>query len=354
MDLACALLRFAGHMGLDRYLFSHIAGNSGLGRVNFLEAGISKLRHVRGTAWITAGLLADMVGLRSVHLVSQVLDHLRSDLSVSVLEYLDTVPVADCRSEMVDFPELVVRVEWEDWQDSQRKLLSLGTPALGNFSGLNKWSLYFACTKVLNFRSLMDLRETKWTEVVGADSLPKGSWQSLYKRPIEKRVGDLQWRIVHGILATNRHVARLDPLAGDGCPFCGASETLFHVFVQCSHLRQILALVRKWGLAILGSIDQSLFLFGQKYSVSRRDKVILLNFLYGEAKLAIWCSRKNRIRGCGGTDPVLMVRGLVSGRLLLEYAYYSLTVNVDMFFAVWGVGGFICEPDDQGGFVMTL
>ncbi|KAL6476247.1 hypothetical protein MHYP_G00147460 [Metynnis hypsauchen] len=115
-----------------------------------------------------------MVGLRSVRLVSQVLDHLRSDLSVSVLEYLDKVPVEDCRSEMVDFPELVVRVEREDWQDGQGKLLSLGTPALGNFSGLNKRSLYFACTKVLNFRSLMDLWETKWTEVVGADSSPKG------------------------------------------------------------------------------------------------------------------------------------------------------------------------------------
>ncbi|KAL6473125.1 hypothetical protein MHYP_G00193130 [Metynnis hypsauchen] len=58
-----------------------------------------------------------MVGLRSVRLVSQVLGQLRSDLSVSVLEYLDTVPVEDCRSDMVDFPELVVRVEWEDWQD---------------------------------------------------------------------------------------------------------------------------------------------------------------------------------------------------------------------------------------------
>ncbi|KAL7870691.1 hypothetical protein SRHO_G00081880 [Serrasalmus rhombeus] len=234
MDLACGWRtgvcpspcdQFAGHMGLDRHLFSLSLGTVDLGgltlfylaaveawqlfsfsresctvpskwifeeplffnsifptlsqvsgalRVSFLEAGISKLRHVRrGTAWITAGLLADMVGLRSVRLASQVLDHLRSDLSVAVLEYLNTVPVEDCQSEMVDFPELVVRVEREDWQDGQGKLLSLGNPALGNFSGLNKQSLYFACTKVLNFRSLRDLRETKWTEVVGADLSPK-------------------------------------------------------------------------------------------------------------------------------------------------------------------------------------
>ncbi|KAL6459992.1 hypothetical protein MHYP_G00317510 [Metynnis hypsauchen] len=175
IDLACALLRVAGHMGLDRHLFSLYLGTvSDALRVKFLEAGISKLRHVRrGRAWIAAELLADMVGLRSVCMVLQVPDQLRSDLSVSVLENLDTVPVEDCRSEMVDFPELVVRVERENWQDGQGKLLSLGTPALGNFSGLNKWSLYFVCTKVLNFRSLLGLQETKWTEVVGADSSPK-------------------------------------------------------------------------------------------------------------------------------------------------------------------------------------
>ncbi|KAL6481197.1 hypothetical protein MHYP_G00092770 [Metynnis hypsauchen] len=79
MDPACALLQFAGHMGLDRHLFSLLLGTVDLG------------------------------------------------------EYLDRVPVEDCRSEMVDFPELVVRVEQEDWQDGQGKLLSQGTPALGNF-----------------------------------------------------------------------------------------------------------------------------------------------------------------------------------------------------------------------------
>ncbi|KAL6476386.1 hypothetical protein MHYP_G00148850 [Metynnis hypsauchen] len=120
MDLDCALLRVAGNMGLDRHLFSPfysaaveawqlfsfsrescvvpcnwifeeplffnsafptLSWVSGALRVSFLEAGISKLRHVRrGTAWITTELLADMVGLRSVRMVLQVLDQLRSDL----------------------------------------------------------------------------------------------------------------------------------------------------------------------------------------------------------------------------------------------------------------------------------
>ncbi|KAL7888979.1 hypothetical protein AOLI_G00039530 [Acnodon oligacanthus] len=86
-------------------------------QVGFLEAGISKLRHVRrGTAWIAAEPLADMVVLRSVRPASQVLDQLRSDLSVLVLEYLDATPVKDCQSERITFPELGVRVEREAWQ----------------------------------------------------------------------------------------------------------------------------------------------------------------------------------------------------------------------------------------------
>ena len=119
-------------------------------------------------------------------------------------------------------------------------------PILGSFSGLTKRTPYCACTKTLNFQALMDLRGTKWTEVMGSGSSPKGSWRSLYKRPIEKRMGDLQWRLVHGILATNRHVARLDPLVGEGCPFCGVTETVFHLFPQCSHLCQLLHAVRNW------------------------------------------------------------------------------------------------------------
>ncbi|KAJ3615285.1 hypothetical protein NHX12_018853, partial [Muraenolepis orangiensis] len=37
-----------------------------------------------------------------------------------------------------------------------------------------------------------------------SDSSPKGSWRCLYKLPVEKRTADLQWRIVHGAIATNR------------------------------------------------------------------------------------------------------------------------------------------------------
>lgn len=404
MEVACVFLRAVGRLGLDKHLFSlqlklvdlqglppfysavveawglfsisrdcatpsawtfdeslffnpafpSLDQISGTVRGRLLERGISKLCHLRrGVDWVSAEELAEMAEIRSVRLAMQILERLRSDLSPSVVDFLTITPVEqrECTGR---FPELVLEMGQEGWQEGQGTLLSLDLPTLGLFSGLHKRALYLACVKTVNFRCLKDVQETKWADFVGADSSPRQSWRSLYKRPIEKRVGDLQWRLVHGILSTNRHLARIDPSVSDRCPFCGVSETLFHVFCQCSRLGPLSVLLKDWGIRFLGKFDIGCFIYGPKYSVANKNKVIILNFLYGAAKLAIWCTRKNRIKGRGGTDPVLMVRGLVMKRLMVEFTYYSLIDDVDSFFAVWGVGSLLCEPDDFSGFVLNV
>ncbi len=75
------------------------------------------------------------------------------------------------------------------------------------------------CVKVTNTHLLSGVMSSKWIDFLGMDISPKGSWRSLYKRPIDKRTGDLQWRIVHGAIATNRHVVHLNPNVGVGCLF---------------------------------------------------------------------------------------------------------------------------------------
>ncbi|KAI4877209.1 hypothetical protein NFI96_028665 [Prochilodus magdalenae] len=246
IDVACALLRSAGRMGLDRHLFylsldsvdlggltpfysavlqawqllsfsrkeptpaywvfeeplffnpalPTVSQVSGTLRVSLLEAGVSKVCHLRrGFDWVAAEQLANLTGLRSVRLASQVLDHVRSGLSASALDFLEATPVEDHHSGLAASPELVVRVEQDGWEEGQGKLLSLEIPILGSFSGLSKRALYCVCTKTLNFQALKDLHDTKWAEVLGSGSSPKGSWRSLYKRPIEKKMGDLQWRL---------------------------------------------------------------------------------------------------------------------------------------------------------------
>lgn len=75
------------------------------------------------------------------------------------------------------------------------------------------------CVKVLNLGALSGIKESRWTEIFGPDVSPKGSWRSLYKLPVDKQTADLQWRIVHGAIATNRYRAHIDPELGEVCGF---------------------------------------------------------------------------------------------------------------------------------------
>lgn len=104
------------------------------------------------------------------------------------------------------------------------------------------------CVKVLNFQSLLEIGESRWTEFFGLDFSPRGSWWSLYELPVEEWTADHQWRIVHGAIVTNRHRVCIDPGVGDECLF----ETLTHLFVECPRLESFVltfknVVSRTWG-----------------------------------------------------------------------------------------------------------
>ena len=152
-------------------------------------------------------------------------------------------------------------------------------------------------------RFLDGVLSTRWSELFGTDSSPKGCWRVLYKRPIDKRTADLQWRIVHGAIATNRHRVHLDPNIGEGCLFCPQIESLFHLFVQCARLGDLFTLLTEWFSSLSEAFSFQLFIFGPKYTVRRKNVLVLLNFLSGTAKLAIWKTRKNQMLGQGAEPP---------------------------------------------------
>ncbi|KAL6468959.1 hypothetical protein MHYP_G00224830 [Metynnis hypsauchen] len=194
---------------------------------------------------------------------------------------------------MYDFPELTVNPAVE-WTEDERCLLSFTTPVLGAFSLAGRKALYLVCVKVSQAHFL--------DGVFGADSSPKGCWRVLHKCPIDKRTADLQWRIVHGAIATNRHRVHLDPSVGEGCLFCPQIKSFFHLFVQCAWL----------------------------------------------AKLAIWKTRKNQMLGQGAVDVVAVFLGLVATRLRTEHAYYNMVEKLPEFMSIWGVNEVLCTVDDVG------
>ncbi len=170
----------------------------------------------------------------------------------------------------------------------------------------------------------------------------------MYKPPIEKRSGDLQWRIVHGSIATNRYRAHFDPLAGIGCPFCELQETVFHLFADCSRLLPLFEILGGWCQTLGEVFTLELYIYGPKYKRSKREIYQLLNFIFGQAKLAVWLSRKSKIGGMGQTDVVLIYEGLMKSRLRIEFEYYRLNENIEEFKFKWAINNCICDVDYNG------
>lgn len=394
--VACAILRRAGQMGLDRHLFLmdtnklDLSGltpfyrsmlrswtlfrfsreHNGVKRLWSREepllynpaldldilnslalrkalktANIFKIGHfVSENGWITAEDLASKLGMRSVRatgkLLTQIVKSLPSDYILSLVTNNgeNTIPA---------FPELVISANTRTWSETENSLLSFKTPEPRLFSIAGKKSIYVMCVKTSNLFQLQSVRETKWKETIGPNASPKGCWRSLYKPPIEKRTGDLQWRIVHCIVATNCYRARLDPQIGEGCPFCGEPETVFHLFLNCKRLQPIFYQLEEWCQNLGEAFTPAMFIYGPKYNKNRREHHVLLNFLFGQAKMAIWLSRKSKLNDKGSTDAFLILKGLTKSRINVEYGFYKMVNDLAMFNYKWGVNQCICHADSE-------
>lgn len=176
---------------------------------------------------------------------------------------------------------------------------------------------------------------------------------SCIKTPVEKRMADLQWRMIHGALATNRHRAHLDPGTGESCPFCTQRETLEHLVVGCPRLVGLFRVLKEWMEALGEDFSVPLFVFGPKYTIRKKLTLVLIN-LFGTAKLAIWKTRKSQMLGQGWTDVVRSLKGLVAARLRVEHAFYTLTSNLEPFRALWGIRHVLCSQEEDGALVLNV
>lgn len=118
--------------------------------------------------------------------------------------------------------------------------------------------------------------------------------------PIEKRTADLQWRIVHGA------VAHIDTTTSTSCLYCSQEETLEHLWLRCPRLNRVLSLTKKWFNGLSEDFDDCVFIFDPKYKPASKKKIIILNFLLRQVKLAIWLSRKNKGKGLASCDGELL------------------------------------------------
>lgn len=281
----------------------------------FIRAGVVKLGHLVQSS---IERLSEATGIRSLRMLQNLVRDLCQSLPGPLGTYVQNQVLMDqwSSSQEYVFPSLDVSPAVGQWREESGLLLNVRTPSLPTFSTCSSKQLYCSCVKVLNLGSLKDVRESRWIETLASGSSPRGSWRVLYKPPVEKRMADIQWRIIHGALATNRYRARIDPSIGEGCPFCSESETLVHLVLSCPRLAGFFRVLQDWVRGLGEIFSAPLFIFGPKYSPAKRRKHVLLNCIFASAKLAIWKSRKNRLLGVGWTDATRCLRGLMAAQFL--------------------------------------
>ena len=202
-------------------------------RSSLREAGCVKVGHLIKTTATSVATLGQMANIKSSRLLSRVVEEVGAALPASLRTFISDRTHAEQWTEGTDyrFPSLEVAAATGEWQEGADDFLSFTTPQLGGLKELGKKATYQALVKVSQLRSLAGMRASRWTELFGQGNVPKGCWRSLYKPPIEKRSGDLQWRIVHGAIATNRHKAHLDPSIGEACFFVHILKQ-FHIYLS--------------------------------------------------------------------------------------------------------------------------
>ncbi|KAK3510233.1 hypothetical protein QTP70_031055, partial [Hemibagrus guttatus] len=89
-------------------------------------------------------------------------------------------------------------------------ILSFKAPQT-SLKDMTKKGIYHITVKVIHKESLKRQKASRWPGMLNPDFLMRDRWRTLYKPPVEKRTADLQWRIIHGAVATDGHVVHLDP-----------------------------------------------------------------------------------------------------------------------------------------------
>lgn len=90
-----------------------------------------------------------------------------------------------------------------------------------------------------------------------------------------------------------------------------------------------------------------IFIFGFKFVRFNRLTCQLLNFVLGQAKLAIYINRKNKVERLSGEDVVVMLLNLVKSQVLIDFCFYKSTKDLTTFDMKWCGNGALCSVVEE-------
>ncbi|KAI3372190.1 hypothetical protein L3Q82_007029 [Scortum barcoo] len=200
--------------------------------------------------------LAAQLGLRSTRIMGQILKHWRQKLTAEQFLLLNDFCYGSLQQNCEDpFPS-IIRL-FPDFKNCSGPLLELADSVGVSLEDASGKTLYRLVVKTLNRSKLNDRTDTPWRTYLNLGPDVKPAWRSLYKPPLTKKHADLQWRILHGIVAVNSFISVINAAVEDKCPFCGQRETV--------------------------------------YTRQHKKKCQILNFVLGQAKMAVYLSRRRKV-----------------------------------------------------------
>ncbi len=301
---------------------------------------LRNLVNVAGPQLNNITAVAALLGLRSVRHTKTIVGLWKQKLAqeelVLLSEYRTGLLVPD---ESDPFP---IRGITPDLKDVSGTLLNIDELQNLDLETVSGKAMYKCFVKILNKAALNERVDTVWRDKLGLGEEIKPIWRVLYKPPLNKRSGDLQWRILHGAVAVNAFVSVIRPDVVDKCAFCGLRETIFHCFMECVRLIPLFALLSQVFLDFGETFTPNAFVLGVGYTPKNKMKWQLINFLIGEAKLAVYITRKNRIENRNGQDIILLFKAYVKSRILVEFNYYKAMKDLEAFELKWCFNNIVC------------
>ena len=106
------------------------------------------------------------------------------------------------------FPELGFAPNLDGFSETLLNVMDCKYVVLYTLKGKG---VYTCCVKALNKCKLDGRVDTVWRQKLDVGTVVKPVWRVLYKPPLKKRTGDLQWRTLHGAIAVNSFISVINP-----------------------------------------------------------------------------------------------------------------------------------------------
>lgn len=299
---------------------------------------VFKLKHIineSGYNLLRAEKVANLLGVRSIRFVKKFLEKITMILTDEEKILLQEFGAGTLSPDSKDlFPELEIFPVIDEFCFNS-PLFNFGSNDYIDFCTVEGKILYKCIVKVTHQQNLSTKTDTVWREKLGINSETKPVWRALYKPPLKKNIGDLQWRILHGAIAVNAFVSILNPTVSDKCPFCSERETIFHCFMYCKRLNPLFDLLSVFLDYFNTSFSKQNYILGFFYNSKQKFKCQVINFIVGQAKYAVYITRRNKIEEKSGQDVVLVFKNMVKSRILIDFNFHKLMSTLKVFETQW-------------------